>query len=271
MKAGVQGSGIFKALFAAVASCLVLFLAVPILVMVCAETPASLWQTLLERDVMQALWVSISAATISTGLAVVFGVPLAYLLARKDFPGKSLVLATIDMPIVIPHLVAGVALLAVLGANGLLGAQLGNVGVRFVDALPGTVAAMLFVSAPFVVNAARLGFEAVDERLEKASRSLGATATRTFLLVTLPLGAPGIISGAIMAWARAVSEFGAVLVIAYYPRIGPTLIYERLMSFGLKSARPVAVLLVFVCLALFAVVRVSSWRKAPGGGKKFNA
>ena len=239
-------------LFAVLGALLLMFLALPIVAMAARESPATLWEAMGQSEVRSALWVSVSAAAISTAIALLLGVPLAYLLVRRSFPGRNVVQALVDMPIVVPHVVAGIALLTLLGPGG----AVGRLGLRFVDTLPGTVAAMLFVSAPFVINAARSGFEAVSPRLEQVSRSLGASPTQTFFRISLPLAAAPIVSGAVMAWARAVSEFGAVLIIAYYPRVGPTLIYERFTSLGMNSSRPVAVLLVVVCLSFFAVVRV---------------
>jgi len=260
------GRGWLSAVFAAAGALLLLFFAVPIAAMIAKESPGVLWETLLEPAVASALWVSVSAAALAAAAALLAGVPLGFLLARREFAGKALIAALVDMPVVVPHLVAGIALVTVLKPDGVFGAPAGVLGIDFVDALPGTVAAMLFVSAPFVVNAARSAFEAVDVRLEAASRGLGASPARTFFRVSLPLARGGIISGAVMAWARAVSEFGAVLVIAYYPRVGPTLIYERFTSFGLKGSRPVAVLLVIVSLAIFAILRFKR-RPRRGGGE----
>lgn len=243
--------------FAVLGALLLMLLALPIVALAVGESPSSLYEAISQAEVRSALWVSVSGAAISTALALLFGVPLAYLLARHNFPGKAAVQALIDMPVVVPHIVAGIALLTVLGPGGIIGRPAGELGLRFVDALPGTVAAMLFVSAPFVINASRSGFEAVSRRLEMASRSLGASPARTFFRVSLPLAAGPVLSGAVMAWARAVSEFGAVLILAYYPRVGPTLIYERFTSLGLESARPVAVLLVAVCLIFFVALRVA--------------
>jgi len=257
---------IFTAAFAVLGALLLLFLALPLVAMVVAERPVTLFQAFAEAEVRSALWVSVSAAAFSTVLALIFGVPLAYLLARCNFPAKAAVQALIDMPVVVPHIVAGIALLTVLGPQGIIGGVAGRVGVNFVDALPGTVAAMLFVSAPFVVNAARAGFEAVSPRLENVSRSLGASSFQTFLRVSLPLARQPIVSGAVTSWARAVSEFGAVLIIAYYPRVGPTLIYERFTGFGLHGSRPIAVALLLTCFVLFIGLRVAvRWRTSPVG------
>jgi molybdate/tungstate transport system permease protein len=266
----MSASKVFAAAPTVCATLLVLFFALPVAAMVFAETPAALWRALCNREVASALWVSAAASSVSTAIALLFGVPAGYLLARRDFPAKALVGALVDMPVVIPHLVAGIALLTILAPKGLIGAPLGHLRLRFVDAMPGTVAAMLFVSAPFVVNSARSAFEAVDPKLEAASRILGASAARTFFSVSLPLAKGGIIAGAVMAWARAISEFGAVLVLAYYPRIAPTLIYERFTSTGLAGGRPAAVLLVILCLALFVALRLGVRRPVPligGGGR----
>lgn len=260
------GARFLTAVFATVGALLVLFLVVPIVAMAAGESPHTLWEAFAESEVRSALFVSIGGAAISTAIGLLLGVPLAYLLARGDFPGKALLQGLVDMPIVVPHTVAGIALLVVLSPRGVIGGPAGAIGLRFVDALPGTVAAMLFVSAPLLINAARSGFEAVNPRLEKVSRSLGASPFQTFFRVSLPLSTEPIISGAVMSWARAVSEFGAVLFLAYYPRVGPTLIYERFTSFGMKSSRPVALLLVIMCFLVFAVLRIRAWRRLSRGG-----
>jgi len=261
-------SGKLTPVMAVLGSLLVLFLAVPILGLAAGSSAGGVWQALNQPAVRSALWISVSAATASTAFALLGGVPLGYLLARRQFPGRALLQGVVDMPVVVPHVVAGIALLVVLSPGAALGEAAGAVGLRFTDAFPGTVAAMLFVSAPFTVNAARSAFEAVEPRLEKVSRSLGAGVFGTFWKVSLPLAARSIAAGAIMSWARAVSEFGAVLIIAYFPRTAPTLAYERLTSEGLDAARPVALLLVGLCLLVFALVRVALRRRtAPEGAQ----
>lgn len=107
-----------------------------------------------------------------------------------------------------------------------------------------------------MVNAAREGFENVDPRMEKVARTLGSGSFRTFFVITLPLALRSIVVGSIMTWARAISEFGSVIVLAYYPMIAPTLIYQRFLNFGLSSSKPVAVILISVCLILFITVRL---------------
>lgn len=209
------------------------------------------------RAVVSSIFLSLYAGFLATLLALFLGVPAGYILARFDFPGKRLVESIIDVPVVVPHTVAGIALLTVFGSRGLIGGPLEGY-IRFSDALPGIVLAMLFVSLPYLANSAREGFKSVDPRLENAARSLGAPLWKAFLFITLPLSARHILIGSVMTWARAISEFGAVVLIAYYPMIGPTLIYDRFLSYGLSASRPIAVLLILVTLSIFIVIRVLS-------------
>ncbi len=213
--------------------------------------------TVENRAVVSSIFLSLYAGFLATLIAFFLGAPAGYILARFDFPGKSLVESIIDVPVVVPHTVAGIALLTVFGSNGLIGGPL-EAYIQFRDALPGIVVAMLFVSVPYMTNSAREGFKSVDPRLENAARSLGAPLWKAFLFVTLPLSARHILIGAIMTWARAISEFGAVVLIAYYPMIGPTLIYDRFLSYGMSASRPIAVLLILVTLSIFIVIRVLS-------------
>jgi molybdate/tungstate transport system permease protein len=192
----------------------------------------------------------------ATLIFAVFSVPFAYFLARKDFPFKQVINGIIDLPIVIPHSAAGIALLGVISRGTLIGDLGESLGVRFVGGYAGIMAAMAFVSVPFLVNAARDGFAAVPEQLEKAALNLGASPLRVFLTISVPMAWRSILSGSILMWARGMSEFGAVLIVAYHPMITPVLIYERFGAFGLKYARPVSVLFIGICLALFIILRV---------------
>ncbi len=212
-------------------------------------------------DVLEAIWISISAAFIATLIAFIFGTPLAYFLARKEFFGKSIIEGVVDVPLMIPHIVAGIAIYGVFMRHGIIGAPLNRIGIVFQDAFAGIVVAMLFVSFPFFVNAAKEGFKDVDARFERVARSLGASQFRTFFEVTFPLASRSILSGAIMCWGRAISEFSAVLIIASFPRSAPVLIYERFTSFGLRYAVPVSVLLISICLLIFIILRILSTKK----------
>jgi molybdate/tungstate transport system permease protein len=130
------------------------------------------------------------------------------------------------------------------------------IGLNFIGNPAGIAVAMAFVSIPYLINAARDGFAGVPERTEKAALTLGASPSRVFFTISLPLAWRNVVSGLILMFARGMSEFGAVIVVAYHPMITPVLIYERFGSFGLKYARPVAVLFILISLSLFIVLRM---------------
>jgi len=250
-----------RMLFTILGSLLILFIAWPLLRTVTASGPALLWRTLLDEEVRSSIGLTFYASLIATAIAFLCGVPLAYLLARVDFAGKQLIEGLVDLPIVVPHSAAGIALLMVLGRRAPLGKAFGLLGIKFVSSLPGIVAAMLFVSLPFLVNSAREGFEAVSPRLERVARTLGASPWRTFWSVSFPLAWRSILSGMILMWARGISEFGAVVILAYHPMVAPVLIYERFESFGLNYARPIATLMILICLATFTALRLAAGRR----------
>lgn len=204
-----------------------------------------------DQEVLKAVGLSCFSAFLAVLVTFVFGVPLAYLLARKDFRGKALIEGIIDLPMAIPHVVAGIMLLTVFGLSGLIGGPVSSF-LRFEGALPGIVVAMLFVSAPFLINSAREGFQSVDPRLEKVARSLGATEWEAFRKVAFPLAFPHIFSGAIMSWARAISEFAAVIMlVGFFPMVAPGMIWSRFYSQGLYEGMRVAVILLLITLSVF--------------------
>ena len=237
-----------------------LFIIVPLIKMIAASDPQILLDTLFDSKVREAIWLTLYAALIATTTGFILGVPLAYLLARLEFPGKKLVEGLIDVPIVIPHIAAGVALLFVFGRSFFAGKAFHFLGIDFVDSTAGIVIAMLFVSIPFLINSAKEGFKKVDVRLEKVSRTLGASPWQAFFKISLPLARRSILAGGIMMWARGISEFGAVIILAYHPMIASTLVYERFETYGLDYARPVAVLLILICLLIFLVLRTLVYR-----------
>jgi molybdate/tungstate transport system permease protein len=232
-----------------------LFIALPLLVTLLSSTPGELGKTLSDPEVARSIGLTFGAAGIATGLGLLGGVPLAYLLARFKFPGKRALQALVDLPVVIPHTAAGVALLMVFGRQGLLGKPLAGLGLVFTDSLAGIVAAMMFVSLPYLVNASRDAFALVDEEMERVALIDGASAWQAFWLVTLPQAWRGVAGGALMMWARGISEFGAVVILAYHPKIVPVLVYERFEGFGLKTALPVAVLLILAAVIVFGLLR----------------
>ncbi|HXZ95034.1 MAG TPA: ABC transporter permease [Dehalococcoidia bacterium] len=238
----------------------------PSLKTIFSSSPGTLWNTLLEKDVYRSVLFTIFAALIATLIGLFLGVPLAYLLARHQFRGKRFLEAMIDVPIVIPHTAAGVALLFVFGGNFLLGKILNAIGIGFFRSLSGVVIAMMFVSVPFLIDSAKEGFKAVDVRLEKVARTLGASAWKSFFRISLPLARRSIFSGSVLMWARGLSEFGAIVIIAYSVSflgqnftVLPVLISNR-FDFGLNYTLPVAALGILISLIVFIVLRVIAYR-----------
>jgi molybdate transport system permease protein len=199
----------------ALAGLLLLFVLLPLVALVWRSTVSTdFWPSLTRPSVLRSLRLTAITSAITVALAIVTGTPAAYLLARRSFPGKRLVETLIDLPLVLPPVVAGVALLMAFGRRGLLGHQLEVLGIELPFTTAAVVLAQLFVAAPFYVRGARLGFLAVPRELEQAAAIHGASSWTVFRQITLPLALPGIASGAILCWARALSEFGATLMFA---------------------------------------------------------
>jgi molybdate/tungstate transport system permease protein len=240
---------------------IVAFILIPLFEMMTQPTVAALRETLLDRDVMRAIRLSITASASAALIALVLGTPLAYLLARRRFVGRRLLESIIDLPIMIPHPVVGIAILSIAGRNHPIGRAIQSLGVEIMGTVTGIVTVLTFVGLPFYINTVKAGFEEISPRLEHVSRSLGASAGGTFVRVTLPLAWRHMLVGGIMCMARAVSEFGAVVIVAYHPMVAPVMIYERFTAYGLKYSQPVAVWLILVCLVLFFLLRIFSPRK----------
>lgn len=235
-----------------------LFILSPLLGMVLSSSFSDLANTAHDSEVAGSIWMTLGVSMAATLGFSVAAVPFAYLLARHDFPFKRLLLGIIDLPVVIPHSAAGIALLGFIAGDGLLGRASEALGVELVGTRFAIALAMAFVSLPFLINAARNGFEQVPVRLEKAALNLGASPVTVFFTISLPLAWRNIISGLVMMFARGMSEFGSVIIVAYHPMVTPILIFERYSSFGLKYARPVAVLFISISLVVFIVLRFLS-------------
>jgi molybdate transport system permease protein len=202
-------------LFAAPALLFALFLSVPLLALGWrAVESGELGANVTSSLVLDALRLSAITSTLTLVIAVMVGTPLAYLLARRDFPGRPLVDVLLDLPIVLPPTVAGVALLVALGRRGVVGEWLDGAGIEVAFTTGAVVLAQLFVSAPFYIRTVKAGFEAVEPAYEGVAWTLGASPFRTFRRITLPLAWPSIVAGAILCWARALSELGATLIFA---------------------------------------------------------
>ena len=233
-----------------------LFIIAPLAGMFLKTSSGDFIDTAGDMEVIRSIWLTLWTSMMATLFFAVAAIPLSYLLARKEFRFKKLILGIIDIPIVIPHSAAGIAILGFISRDTLLGKTASMVGIDFVGHPAGIAMAMAFVSVPFLINAARDGFASVPIRLEQAALNLGASPARVFFTISLPLAWRNIISGLIMMFARGMSEFGAVIIVAYHPMITPVLIYDRFGAFGLKYARPVAAIFIIISLTFFITFRL---------------
>lgn len=190
----------------------------------------------------------------STFIATVFGVPLAYWLARTESRRQSFVTALVALPLVLPPIVSGMVLLSVFGPNGLVGVFAKSYGLQLSRSFIGVVLAQTFVASPFVVVTSKAALEGVDRKLEYASLTLGKDTRTTFQSISLPLAKPGILAGVTLAFARAIGEFGATMMMAYHPRTMPVQVWISFISDGIGAAFPVAVILLLVSFGVICLI-----------------
>ena len=227
---------------------------VPLLSLLFSQPPGTVIQRLSTPDVVSAATTSLTASLASVAIATLFGLPLAYWLARADGRVKTVVTALVVLPLVLPPIVSGMVLLTVVGPETGLGRFAAANGLPLTRSLAGVVLAQTFVSSPFLVITAKAAFESVDRTLEYASHSLGKSRLTTFRRVTLPLAWQGILAGITLAFARAIGEFGATIMLAYYPRTMPVQIWVSFTTLGLDNAFPVAVILVGIAVTTLVVL-----------------
>ena len=248
-----------RSLGAVGAGLLVVLLALPLIGLVTRIPPGTLLARLREPMVLDALRLSLVTSAAATALIVVLGLPVAYLLATRDFPGKRVVELLVDLPMVLPPTVAGVGLLTAFGRAGLAGGALQLVGVTLPFTTLGVVVAQTFVAAPFFIRASRAGLSEVDRRYLDAAATLRSPPYETFLRVMLPLALPSLLAGAAMGWARALGEFGATITFAgNMPGVTQTMplaVYIALQT-DLDAAIALSVLLLLVSVAVLLAVRL---------------
>jgi molybdate transport system permease protein len=234
---------------------LLVFIALPLAALLLVVPPSELAPRLATSMAARALGLTLATTLAATALAAALGTPVAYLLARFRFRGRHLVDTLIDLPVTIPPVVAGVALLLAFGRRGLVGRHLDVLGVQVAFTTVAVVMAQLFIASPFFVKAARAGFESVDGRLEAAARTLGASPWRTFWTVTVPLARPALVSGLLLAWARALSEFGATMMFAgNFPGRTQTLTLAVMTAIESDLDTAVAISALSLALALATLV-----------------
>lgn len=193
---------------------MLLFMVVPLLALIFRIQPAMLWENLASMQVQQAVRLSLTTATVSTLLTLLLGTPVAILLGRHRFRGRELIDTLLDLPMILPPAVAGIALLMAFGRRGLVGAYLADAGIEIGFSSVAVVMAQMFVAAPFYIKAAIAGFASVDAELEQAAALDGATRRDIFRYITVPLAWTSLFGGTVMTWARALGEFGATIIFA---------------------------------------------------------
>lgn len=249
----------FTVLLITLAFIIVFFLSVPILKMFVGVGSDKLIETIKDGEVLSSIWLTMKVSAWAMMFVLITGLPLAYIIARYNFPGRSLIESIIDIPVMIPHTAAGIALLTTFG-DTFLGDFFKFFGIEFVGTEYGIMIAMMFLSAPFLINSAKDGFRKVDVKLEKVARTLGASPLSVFFRITIPNAKKDIINGALMMWSRGLGEFGAVVILVYHPMTTPVLIFDRFNSYGLSFSAPVAAVIIGFSVLVFLVVRFATSR-----------
>jgi molybdate transport system permease protein len=239
----------------------VAFLALPVLAIFLDTSPARLFESLGESGSIDALELSLETTAAAIAIIVIVGTPAAYLLATKSFRGRSLVVTLVELPLVLPPVVAGIGLLAALGPDGLLGRALADAHVQLVFQTAGVIVALVFVASPFYLRQAQSAFASVEGAYMDASRTLGVGQAGTFARVAVPMARAGLLAGVALAWGRALGEFGATLMFAgsiqAVTQTVPLAIYGSFAT-DFPSALALSAILVVVSGSLLLSVRLLS-------------
>jgi molybdate transport system permease protein len=258
----------FAPLLAAALAVALTFLTLPIVAIFLDTSPARLVSSLGEPGALDALWLSLRTTSIALAIILVVGTPAAYLLATRRFRGRALVITLVELPLVLPPAVAGIALLAALGPGGIFGGAMEDAGIELALQTAGVVVALTFVASPFYVRQALAAFAAVDRTWLDASRTLGASEARTFVRVAIPAAMPGLVAGTALALGRALGEFGATLMFAGsfegITQTVPLAIYDRFAT-DFDEALALSAVLVAVSAAILLSVKFVRGSEALGG------
>ena len=264
-------SGWFAVLLAVALAAALTFLTLPIVAIFAQQPPDDLLAALGEEGALDALWLSLRATAAALALILAVGTPAAYLLATRRFRGRAVLITLIELPLVLPPAVAGIALLAAVGPSTPLGRAAQDAGVQLSLATAGVVVALTFVAAPFYLRQAIAAFEAVDPTLLDASRTLGASAARTFWRIAIPTALPGLVAGTALALGRALGEFGATLMFAGsfqgITQTVPLAIYDRFAT-DFTDALALSAVLVAVSAAILLAVKLVRGPDVLGGAAR---
>jgi molybdate transport system permease protein len=261
----MSGSRAFRALLFAALAIALGFLTLPLVAIFADVSPSTLVSSLGDASARDALRLSLETTLVALAIIVVVGTPAAYLLATRRFRGRSVLLTLVELPLVLPPAAAGIALLAALGPNGILGGALQDAGIELVLQTAGVVVALTFVAAPFYLRQAEAAFSEVSPTVIQASRTLGAGEASTFARIVIPSARGGLLAGAALAWGRALGEFGATLMFAGSFRgitqTVPLAIYDR-FSDDFPGALALSAVLVCVSFALLLSMKLAGGRGA---------
>ena len=261
----------FTALTTVALAVAIAFLTLPVVAIFLDSGPGDLVASLGEETAREALWLSLRTTTLSLAIILAVGTPAAYLLATRSFRGRALVLTLVELPLVLPPAVAGIALLAALGPAGILGGTVDALGMRLVLETSGVVVALTFVAAPFYIRQAQAAFASVDRSLLEASRTLGASEARTFTRVMIPASVPGLVAGGALALGRALGEFGATLMFAGsfqgITQTAPLAIYDRFAT-DFDAALALSGVLVAASVGILLAVKLAVGPGALGGAAR---
>lgn len=246
------------------------FLTVPIAAIFLEAGPAELLSSLDNERALDALELSLLTSSIALALILVIGTPAAYLLATRSFRGRGTIITLIELPLVVPPAVAGIALLAAFGPSGLLGGAIEDLGIQLVFETAGVVVALTFVASPFYLRQAQTAFEAIDPSWIGAARTLGASEARAFVSIAIPAALPGLLAGTALAWGRALGEFGATIIFAgSFQGVTQTAPLAILELFGsdFDAALALSAVLIAVSAALLTAVKLVAPDRSrePGG------
>jgi len=239
----------------------------PVLSLIGTSSLSGVLLALRNTEALSAIALTVYTAGLTALVAVLLGVPLGYLLGKYQFPGRSLIDSVIEIPLMIPHTVAGIALITIFGSAELVGAVFNGYGIKLTNNVIAIVLTLIFVSATYTVKQVEEAIKSLDPKLELVSRSLGASSTFTFVKVTLPNIWRSVVTGAILTWARASSEVGALFIMAYYPAVASILIWNLYAGYGLHESISngvvlspgsvnVAALMIFINLAIFIMFKL---------------
>ena len=239
---------------------MLLFLAIPILALFIHNSPADLMKNLNQRQVTQAISLSLATSSVTTLITLVIGTPVAYLLGTRRFKGYHVVDTLIDIPTVLPPSVAGVALLMAFGRRGLVGALLADKGITIPFTFIAVVMAQLFIASPLYVRSATVGFSGIEKELKQAAALDGANRWQVFRYIVMPLSGNALLSGGVMTWARALGEFGATIIFAgNFPGRTQTMPLAIYIGFEIELNVALTLSIILICFSFLTLILVKGF------------